>query len=388
METDGELAAFGRPGVEISGEYFSKMLCFLLFSINRKEYFRATNNTNFPMRKIIFTGLFMALSVIIFAQSDSSSFYLQKGLEEKTKGRKLESMKQLEKAYSYNKNDKQIVSELAASYLDLRRYGQAREKFQQLEKMGDQSDSTYRQLMLLSFNMRQFDDAIKYASLLKKVHPAEQTAYYLGRSFYEKEDLGNAIKYLDIATKENPQNAEIPYTIARAYADMFNYKQAVDYFQKALALNPTQSRWIYEMALIYYAIPDEQNSLKYMLEAGEKGYKKDNEYYQNLSIAYLNAGKPDEGIILLKDLLAKRPSDMNILNSLAEAYYDTKKYDDAISYFDQILTMDKNNASALYMIGMSFQKKGQKEKGMALCDKAIQMDPSLQNLKQKREMSF
>jgi hypothetical protein len=38
------------------------------------------------------------------------------------------------------------------------------------------------------------------------------------------------------------------------------------------------------------------------------------------------------------------------------------------------------------MIGMSFQKKGEKEKGMALCDKAIQLDPSLQNLKQKKEL--
>jgi len=338
------------------------------------------------MHKLILASICLAFTSAGFAQSDSAAVYLQKGLDEKTRGRKLEAMKQFEKAYAFNNADKQVVSQLAATYLDLRRYGQAKEKFLQLEKMGDQTDSTYRQLMLLSFNTRQFDETIKYASLLKKVKPSEQTAYYLGRSFYEKEDLGNAIKYLDIAAKENPQNAEIPYTVARAYADMFNYKQSVDYFQKAIALNPTQSRWIYEMALIYYAIPDEQNSLKYMLEAGEKGYKKDNEYYQNLSTAYLNAGKPEEGIVMLKDLLAKRPSDLNILNSLAEAYYDTKKYDDAISTFDQILTIDKSNASALYMIGMSFQKKGQKEKGVALCDKAIQMDPSLQNLKQKKEM--
>lgn len=340
------------------------------------------------MHKILLAGLSLALSTTIFAQSDSSAFFYQKGLEEKAKGRQLESMKQLEKAYSYNRNDRQITGELAASYLGLRRYGQARDKFLQLEKMGDNSDSTYRQLMLLSFNTRQWDETIKYASLLKKVKPSEQTAYYLGKSFYEKEDLGNGIKYLNIAATENPQNAEIPYTVARAYADMFNYKQSVEYFQKAIALNPTQSRWIYEMALIYYAIPDEQNSLKYMIEAGEKGYKKDNEYLTNLSTAYLNAGKPEEGIALLKDLLAKRPSDISILNSLAEAYYDTKKYDDAINYYDQLLALDKNNATALYMIGMSFQKKGEKEKGMALCDKAIQMDPSLQNLKQKKEISF
>ena len=338
------------------------------------------------MLKIIFSTAAIFISTLAFSQTDSSSFFYQKGIEEKAKGRRLESLKQFEKAYNYNKEDKQIVSELAAALLDLRHYGQAREKFQQLEKMGVQTDSTYRQLMLLSFNMRQFDDVIKYASLLKKVRPSEQTAFYLAKAFYEKEDLGNAIKYFEFAAKEDPKNAEIPYTIARAYADMFNYGKAVDYFQKAITLNPTQSRWVYEMALIYYAIPDEQNSLKYMLEAGEKGYKKDNEYTQNLATAYVNAGKPNEGIGMLKELLQKRPSDVNIINMLAESYYDIKKFDEAINYFDQILVIEKNNASALYMIGMCFQKKGEKEKGQALCDMAIELDPGLQSLKQKKEL--
>jgi len=33
---------------------------------------------------------------------------------------------------------------------------------------------------------------------------------------------------------------------------------------------------------------------------------------------------------------------------------------------------------------MCYQKMGQKEMGMALCDKAIEMDPSLSSLKQKK----
>ena len=338
------------------------------------------------MNKLVMTVAILGISIASFAQTDSSTYFLQKGLEEKTRGRRMESLKQFEKAYSYNKENKQVVSELAAAYLDLRRYIQAKEKYQQLEKMGDQSDSTYRQLMNLCFNTRQFDDAIKYALLLKKVNPSEKTAFIIGKSNYEKENLGEAIKYLDIATKEDPQNAEIPYSVARAYSDMQNYKAAIPYFQKAVQLKPDQSRWIYEMALIYYAMNDDQNSLKYMLEAADKGYKKDNEYLQNLSTAYLNAGKFNEGIAVLTEVLQRRPSDMNILNMLAEAYYDAKKYDDAIKYYDQILTIDKTKAEALYMIGLSFQKKGEKEKGMALCDKAIQMDPSLQNLKQKQQM--
>jgi tetratricopeptide (TPR) repeat protein len=60
------------------------------------------------------------------------------------------------------------------------------------------------------------------------------------------------------------------------------------------------------------------------------------------------------------------------------------KYDDAIAFWDRILAADKEDARALYMIGMSFQKKGQETKGMALCNKAIEMDPSLNGLRQRR----
>lgn len=337
------------------------------------------------MKKFLSIAAAVSFSTALFAQTDSASTYFQKGLDAKSKGHLLIAVQHFEKAYNFNKSDKQIVSELAADYLNLRRYAQARDKFLELESMGDKTDSTYRQLTLLSFNTRKWDDAIKYALILKKQNVNEKLAWYIGKSYYEKEDLGNAIKYFGFAAKEDPANAEIPYNIARAYADMMNFKEAIPYFLKAIELK-TDPRWIYETALIYYALPDEQNSLKYMLLAGEKGYKQDNEYLQNLAIAYTNAGKPGEAINLLKGVLDKRPTDTNIITMLAEAYYDSKKYDEAIAYYDKLLQINANNAEAMYMMGMSFQKKGEKQKGQSICDKAIQLDPSLQSLKQEKQM--
>ena len=337
------------------------------------------------MRRLILAAAIMGSSIVSIAQSDSANFFLQKGLDEKAKGRLMESMKQFEKAYNFSKNDKQIVSELASSYVGLRRYGQAREKYLQLEQIAPSVD-VYKQIMLLSFNMRMFEDAIKYANALKKLDPNEKVSYYLGKANYEREYYGDAIKFLDAAAKEDPTNAEIPYMIAKAYADMMNYKQAVVYFQKAVALKPDQGYWIYEMALMYYGMHDDQNALKYMLEAPEKGMKRDNEYLENLGIAYLNVGKIKEGLGILKEMLQRRPSDINLLNMIAEALYDAKQYDEAIDHWDQLLAIDKTNASALYMIGLSYQKKGEKQKGMALCDKAIEMDPSLAKNKQKIQM--
>jgi len=237
---------------------------------------------------------------------------------------------------------------------------------------------------MLSVNLKQNDDVIQYATKLKQVDAAAKVNAVIGKVYYEQDNYGDAIQYLTAAQKEEPANAEVPYMIARSYGDMLNYKQAIPFFEKAISLDTSKNNWLYELGLICYAMHDDKNALKYILLAGDKGYKKDNDYFENLGIAYLNIGNLDEGVKILNEILKKKPSDLNILNMVAEAYYYKGKFSDAMNYWDTILGYDKTNASALYMIGMCYQKKGEKDKGVRLCDKAIEMDPSLASLKQKK----
>jgi tetratricopeptide (TPR) repeat protein len=143
---------------------------------------------------------------------------------------------------------------------------------------------------------------------------------------------------------------------------------------------------MYEAALVYYAVPDDKKAIYWFERAGAKGYKRTNDYIENLGNAYLNAGNYEKGTELLKEVLQRRPADQELLYNLADAYYRGGKYQEAIDSWDQVLTIDKKNANALYMIGMAYQKKGDKAKGQQLCDKAIEMDPSLKDKRQERKM--
>lgn len=354
------------------------------------------------MNRLMLACWFLLFSAIVNSQisitpitaisqnTDSADYFLQKGLQEKQNGRRLESLKYFEKAAKYDENSKAIVSELASAYLDLHRYGLARESFKKLISLGDESASNYKQLLTLSFQLKQNDDVLLYADKLKKADPSEKVFYYIGKVNYDLDNYGEAIKTLNEAAKEDPANADIPYMIAHSYADMMNYKLAIPFFQKAIELKPTENYWIYELGLICYAMHNDKDALKYILEAGEKGYKKDNDYLENLGIAYLNVGDLDNGVKMLNEILLKKPSDMNLLNMIAEAYYYKGKYDKAMEYWDKILEYDKTDASALYMIGMCYQKKGGKDnmaKGTKLCDTAIGMDPSLSAYRQKKMMA-
>jgi tetratricopeptide (TPR) repeat protein len=355
-----------------------------------------SNPKKYLMNRIILSICFLLTVTLANSQTsitaisigtDSADYFLQKGLVEKQNGRRLESLRNFEKAAKYDTSNKTITTELASAYLDLHKYGQAREMFKKLETLGDQSAANYKQILTLSFQLKQNEDVLLYADKLKKADPSEKVAYYIGRINYDNDNYGVAIKTLNEAAIEDPANAEVPYLIAHCYADMMNYKLAIPYFQRAIELKPTEGYWVYELGLICYAMRDDKNALKYILEAADKGYKRDNDYLENLGIAYLNVGDLDGGVKILNEILIKKPSDMNLLNMIAEAYYYKGKFQEAMDYWDKILEYDKTDASALYMIGMCYQKKGGKEnmeKGTRLCDIAIGMDPGLASYRQKK----
>src|SRR5688500_5840428 len=58
----------------------------------------------------------------VISNPDSADYFLQKGLVEKQNGRRLESLKNFEKAIKFDANNKAVVAELASAYMDLRRY--------------------------------------------------------------------------------------------------------------------------------------------------------------------------------------------------------------------------------------------------------------------------
>jgi tetratricopeptide (TPR) repeat protein len=352
-----------------------------------------------PMNRLVLTACILLIitsansqSTItaLSAKTDSADYFLQKGLLEKQTGRRLESLKNFEKAAKYDANSKSIITEMASANLEMRRYAQALELFKKLETMGDQSAATYKQLMTLCFQLKQNDDVLIYADKLKKSDPSEKVNYYIGRVNYNNENYGIAIKILTDAENEEPSKAEIPYMIAQCYMSMEKYKLAVDFYKKAIQLKPTETNWIYDLGLIYVSLNDNKNAIKCILEAGEKGYKKNSDYLENLGLAYINAGDFDLGSKTLNEVLAKKGSNINLLYTIGEAYYYKGKYEEATLYWDKILEYDKTNASALYMIGMCYQKKGGKDnsdKGMKLCDIAIGMDPSLASYRQKKMMA-
>jgi len=335
--------------------------------------------------KNLFILLSLSLSASAFAQNaDSAAYYLQKGNEAKQGRLFMVAAQQYKKATQFDTANTAAQRELGNVSVEMRRFQEAITAYAAVIKKEPNDPVANENLANLYFWTRRWNDAIAAAQKMKQLKIGKNADFIIGKSYAELEDYGQSYNYLQAAYKQDSTNADIPYTIGRGFVEMSNYRNAAPFFVKAITLDTTKPRWVYECALNYAAIPDDKTAIKYYLLAADRGYKTDNDYIENLSISYEGAGQLDKCAEMLRKVLEKKPADLSLLNGLAQVYYKTHKYQDAIDTWDKILGYDKQNAKALYMIGMAYQKKGDKDKGMQLCDQAIKMDPTLASLKENK----
>ncbi len=332
--------------------------------------------------KNLLTAVVLLLNVSsATAQGDSARYYFDKGMTEKTAKRWLVAAAHFDKAIKLSPNYKDAYLENGFVQLEMRKTDVARAHFTKVYEMEPGNAAVIKELMELYYSYRQYEKAIEFA---QKCSQCEQAGRITGMSYYEMEDYAGAIKALLAVIAKNPADAEATYTIGRSYLDMEEYKSAIPYYTKAVTLAPERNAWLYELGLQYYNMNDYKNALDFFQKAAEKGYAKSNDFNENLGYCYIYNGQFETGEKMLLDIQAKKPGNKDILRDLAEIYYQRKMYDRSLDFCQRLLEMDKNDGKALYQAGMCFQKKGQTDRGGQMCDKAIELDPSLASMRQKK----
>ena len=336
------------------------------------------------MKKLFFFLFVCLLASSTFAQNaDSAQFYYKKGVQENSAKLYAIAAKDFDKAISFNPNYTEAYLANGNANLSMRRITEAQENFNKAYELDPKNIDVITELMKLSFDNHQFQKAIDFA---QKCNNCEDAARVFGMSYYNLEDYGKAEKYLNQALVKNDKDAEAAYTLGRTYLELEEEKNAIPQFEKAVSLEPSRSQWQYELGLIYYSQNDFKNSLKYFDLAAANGYYKSNDFYENYGFAQIYNGDAENGIKTLNIVMERKPNNKELLNNIAHAFYDTKKYNEALDYFTKILNLNPKDATTLYMAGLTFQKLGQVEKGKKICDHAIAMDPSLSKYRQKNEM--
>ena len=319
-----------------------------------------------------------------FAQAtDSAVFFYQKGVEEKTAKRYLVASKNFDKAIRFNPTYTAAYIDNGYVNLEMRKTDAAITHFTKANELEPENNAAINELMNLYFSYRQYPKAIAFA---QKCNACDNAEKIIALSYFQTEDYGKAEKGLLALIAKKPSDPETNYTLGRSYMEMEQEKKAITYYEKAVTLDTTKNNWLHELALLYYAINNYKSAVVYFNKAAANGFPQSNDFNENLGYSYIYAGEFEKGEKILLDIMAKKPGNKDILRDIAQAYYDRKLYDKSLEFCQKLLELDIKDATALYQAGMCFIKKGEKDRGQAMCDKAIELDPSLNKLKKQQQM--
>jgi tetratricopeptide (TPR) repeat protein len=333
------------------------------------------------MKKIVFLSISSLITFSAFAfgnSKDSASFYLKKAIILKDARKVWDAEKSFLKAIQFDPADANLRIEYGNHLIDQRKYFPAVEQFTKILEKNANHSIALQKLTDISYTLRRWNDVIKYASKLPANTP--KLNFMIGKSYYEIENYGLAEKFLTAEIATNTKNFDAVSLLGKTYIELSNYKHAIALYNRALNMDPNNNQMIYELGLLYYTMNNEKEAVKFFELAIQKGYKKDLDVMENIGLAYLSFDIK-KGVEVLGQVLAMKPGNTEILFQVAQAYFKIEKFQDAADTFKKIYEADPSNTRALYMQGIAYIKKGDKNKGTAICEQAIRMDPALAQLK-------
>jgi tetratricopeptide (TPR) repeat protein len=148
-------------------------------------------------------------------------------------------------------------------------------RFNQCISQKDTSLFVYKYLGFSYFKNKEFEEAKNF---LEKAFFLDTTSvevcYLLGlachKSVYRKLGIDYLNRTIDLITPRPSELSIIYQNLAEAHAGLYRYKEASDYFLKALSLTPKDSIVVYNIARNYdIFLEDEANALKYYKEFTE-----------------------------------------------------------------------------------------------------------------------
>ncbi|HEU4871235.1 MAG TPA: FG-GAP-like repeat-containing protein [Pyrinomonadaceae bacterium] len=150
--------------------------------------------------------------------------------------------------------------------------------------------------------------------------------------------------------------------IGVALLEQFKAKEAADAFRRALQLDPSLALARINLGIALFNMPDVPAAQKELQAAIAAAPNAPQPHYV-LGLAAKSQNKADEAIASFQKVLQIDAKDVGANVNLGQLYAQQRKYAEAIAVLRTAVAMEPYNATALYNLGTSLIRSGQREEG-------------------------
>lgn len=232
-----------------------------------------------------------------------------------------------------------------------------------------------------TFFPENIDDAIDYYNKLLEIEADNSQIYYeLGHLYLKKEDKIHAVVAFKLALDKDCDNAFYNNSLAYAYVQAELYDEAIEYYQKAIKLNPDKE-WTsivcQALGSIYHQIKGNSEAAIASFQAGMILDPENSEICLSLGDVYMADGDLDNAIRSYCDSIAVNSEDYRAYSKAGIALWEKDYMEESIVAYHRAIDLNPeydiahNNLGVIYLDGI-----GVPEEALTYFERAIEINPN------------
>ena len=181
-------------------------------------------------------------------------------------------------------------------------------------------------------------------------------------------DYASADKWLTVALEWNPADADGWYYLGRAKYNENRFEEAIQAFQKCLALRPRFALAADGVGLSHEGlnrIPDAISWLQNAIAWQEDQKQKSPEPYIDLGDLLTQQARFEDALPVLQKAVAIDSRNIRAHEKLGKIFLSLNRLVEAQSELEQTVSLDPGQAAPHYLLGQIYRKQGQLEKARA-----------------------
>lgn len=242
----------------------------------------------------------------------------------------------------------------------------------------------YLLALLYQGNFKKFEEV---ARKLEKQSPRDPQLLGLLAEFYESQmQYEKASLYWERLLALNPTDQEIKDRLAAYYMNYKKNSSLLDFYQRELPFQKTPDMY-YALAQLYSAKKD-MRAMEEIYIAILKKFPGEEAAKRKLADSYEYAGQVDQAIVLLRELFEENPEDPEYAQRLVAKLLDKNEKQSAIEVLDEIAKRFAGQERMLLSVCESLLRAGDKSRAEQVLNGIGQLNPQSPYLGRIGELYF
>jgi tetratricopeptide (TPR) repeat protein len=179
---------------------------------------------------------------------------------------------------------------------------------------------------------------------LQKFPKVPDLYFFMGNLLQQQQRHEDAINYLQVANKLEPQNVQTLWTLAASFEAMKKYKESDELYQTALEIRPDDPLILNNYA---YSLSERGERLEEALEMSKVATQKEPEngaYLDTIGWIYYKMGRYEMALEFVKKAIQIRNDSAEVHEHLGEIYYKLNNFENARLSWEKALQLDESRS--------------------------------------------